>query len=226
MGLKMNALSKLLIPIALGAAAAAVNFYSLQTSLKPVDFVAAAGPISQGQVITEKDLVASDAPVRLKDAMKVAAPLYDDRLVLVGQRARRDFAAGDLIFFKDTELSNVTAEVDFRAHNEAAMTVRLGQNTELASKFRVGMPVYFRIMVPRGNEQFESQRIGPFRLVAVGPEKQSGLLSTGETRPISQVSVAITLVEPPPAAQIALEEFLDQHQKGVVEDPRIYPATQ
>ncbi len=212
---------KLLIPVGLGLAAAALNYMTVQTSLQEVEFIAAKKPIKTGQLITESDLVGLPLPEKFREGLSRAAPTYSNRGSLSGQRASHDIPEGEILFYQDTAMNETDQGVT--AVKETSLTVRLGRNTEFAGLFRPQMDVYFRVSVRDDNEVERFQRIGPFRLLSVGSGKITGMGDSGDQSVIDQVSVAFNVDDPSENERI-LEKFLDAHQRGTAEDPRIYPV--
>ena len=219
----MKSLTTLLLPIGLGVAAAAMNFYSLNSVLRPVEFITVSEDLTAGHVIAEKDLAPVETPAKLSKDLKYAAPTYKNRSMLIGQRLLRDVSAGSLVFYKDTDVAEIGADVDFRSPSEAGLTVWLGKNRASSADLRVGMEVYFRVIViaeDGTSKTVGEPGLGPFRLIAVGGQQGLG---GDEARSVSQVTVAIDLDNPKPQHR-QLEQFLDAWLEKRAQDPRIIPV--
>lgn len=105
----MNQLTKLVIALVLGGAAAATNMAWLQQQKMPPLYVGAANDIRPGTVITEDSLAPVPVPGDPARVGKSFIP-YHERSVLYGSRAQRSYRAGDLFVYRDMRLPTQETE--------------------------------------------------------------------------------------------------------------------
>ncbi len=203
---------KLLIPIGLGIAAAIINFVVLSSSTKPVKFVVAKKDIKKGEYFVD-NVEEADVPVGMAGSLKEVAIMHADRGLLSGQRATRDISAGDIILYRDTAIKG-SPPPDFRTASERAKPVPLDGHRIYGSS--IGDNIWF--VVP-GFEKVEgrnerdakyvgaSQKLGPFRIIAIGEKTTTVSDEKGERYSYNSDSVTIAY---DPASE-------DQAQKAMVD---------
>jgi hypothetical protein len=98
----MNHFTKLSLALGLALFAAVLNAMWLSAEKQPPEFVAAAGDVPVGTEITDELLTAVPVP---GDADTLSASLipYENRAILLGQIASREYVAGDVFFQRDIQ---------------------------------------------------------------------------------------------------------------------------
>ncbi len=86
----------------LGLVAAGLNWVWLSGLATPNEFVAVGTDISAGDPIEEEDLVAVPIPGRDESLRKSFVP-WQNRAILLGTQAHRDYVAGDVVFHRDIQ---------------------------------------------------------------------------------------------------------------------------
>lgn len=98
----MGHLIKLFVALGLGVVAAAVNWIWLSSQVEPDKFVAASKAIEAGEPIQEDLLKSIGIPGNPKRLRETFIP-WEERFVLLGRNAPRDFEPGDLLFYRDLQ---------------------------------------------------------------------------------------------------------------------------
>ncbi len=159
----MPSLSRLLIPIVLGLAAGAINYWVVSNT-KEYTYLAAKTEIAGGEVIESKMLGSLRSSIRIPAAIPVG-----EMAAIEGRAAGRRYLAGDLILRQDLVAERGIA-LD-PAAGEIAVNVSLDGVQFEPKLLRVGTRVGF--VVPATSPQGravggEFHVLGPYRIVAVG----------------------------------------------------------
>lgn len=96
----MNSVLQLSLAMILAVIAAGLNWVYLAAQTNPASYVAVRKSLRQGDPIRDSDLVAIPVPGP-SDRLKQALIPYSNRSILFGNRALRDYEAGDMIFARD-----------------------------------------------------------------------------------------------------------------------------
>ena len=128
----MNYTIKLLIPVALGIAAAATNWISISARTQPKKFTVAARPIKEGQLISVGDLAAVDIPANQAGNLDKTAIPYKQMSTLSGQVALRSIEMNDLIFWSDAPVRG--PRLDRQTGDRFAVSVPMGRIRTAASR--------------------------------------------------------------------------------------------
>lgn len=86
----------------LGLIAAGINWFWISGLATPDEFVAAASDIAVGEPMTEENLVAIPIPGQ-DEVLRQAYVPWQNRAILFGIKANRDYVAGDVVFHRDIE---------------------------------------------------------------------------------------------------------------------------
>lgn len=98
----MSHLSKLLLAVGLALAAAALNAMWLQAEKRPSTFVAMKVDLAVGKPITDAGLAAVPVPGDPKKLREALIP-YENRAILFGSKAPRNYIKGDMVFQRDIQ---------------------------------------------------------------------------------------------------------------------------
>ena len=98
----MGHLVKLMLALALGVVAAAVNWLWLSARVEPDKFVGAAKDLERGETLTPELLKPIEIPGNTKRLRETFIP-YEERSILSGRKTTRAFVAGDVFFYRDLE---------------------------------------------------------------------------------------------------------------------------
>ena len=192
----MSNLLKLLIPIALGTAAAIVNFIVLSGATHEVRFVVASEDIPAGALFdgkVEEIAIPKNHATGLLE--KRTGVRYKDVGVLRGQRsAFRTLKKGDIVLYSDFDIGD-SGSVDFRRNDEVARTIQLDGNQIYAANIGdwiwLEIPKYSRVATnPQGDFRFDKvpEKIGPYRIIGIGSQIEAQ--SEGYTFNADSVTVA------------------------------------
>ncbi len=96
----MTYLFKLTLALTLGMVAAALNWIYVSSQTQPATYVAVTAMVERGSEITQDDLAALPVPGDPARLRKSLIP-YDNRSMLFGRKATRDYEVGDLVFAGD-----------------------------------------------------------------------------------------------------------------------------
>ncbi|QDV22323.1 hypothetical protein [Aureliella helgolandensis] len=96
----MNDLIKVFLAVALGLAAAGINWLYLAGQSRPTSYIAIAQPLKRGAKIEADSLMAIPIPGDEEKLRKTLIP-YAKRSILLGQRTSRIYASGDIFFASD-----------------------------------------------------------------------------------------------------------------------------
>jgi hypothetical protein len=96
----MSHLAKLSLAIVLALGAAALNAMWLSAEKRPATFVAARSDLKTGREITDEALTAVPVPGDV-EKLREALISYDERAILLGLKASRDYTRGDMFFQRD-----------------------------------------------------------------------------------------------------------------------------
>ncbi len=189
---------KLLVPIGLGLLAAAINWGTLYSGTRPVNFVQVSKPLRVGDIF-RGDVLASVALPATYSKLDRTAVLWEDRGILSGQIVQRDLEPGDIVFLRDTSIDG--AQLRLR-EGETAFLVSLHGVNPSPALLRVEHLVRFRI--PAVEEHPQPEWVGPFRLVSVGSTLTDGIDRKSGNQSIDQVTIAF-----PPEATRSPQEKRD-----------------
>ncbi len=96
----MNGVLQLSLAMILAVVAAGLNWVYLAAQANPASYVAVRKSLGQGDPIRDSDLVPIPVPGPT-DRLKQALIPYQNRSILLGNRALRNYEAGDMIFARD-----------------------------------------------------------------------------------------------------------------------------
>ncbi|MGE3819306.1 MAG: hypothetical protein AB7I30_07710 [Isosphaeraceae bacterium] len=96
----MNHVTRLLIPVGLGLFASFMNWRIVTSQVAPSAFVAIRAQVDSGEPIEESALCRLMVPGDPARARKTLIP-WEDRALLIGRVAGRDFKPGDVVFHRD-----------------------------------------------------------------------------------------------------------------------------
>jgi hypothetical protein len=181
----MNNALKLLIPIALGIVAAAVNWFALQEKTAPGVYLKVKEDIRAGQPFTADILDRLEVPGDSGSLRETAVP-YRDKAVLYNSPSLRDLKKGDLVLWRDVKPQMVPGEDQLPISLEGISVVHprlLAVGNEVTFVIdRNGNKTAAPSSSTGGTKSSESRPdltyIGPFRIVTVDgqvarPEKES-----------------------------------------------------
>lgn len=98
----MTNITKFGLSLVLGLAAAALNWMWLTAEKTPPTFVAASVEIVRGEQLSDDNLKPIPVPGDMAELSESMIP-YQNRAILFGTTALRDYAGGDLVFHRDIE---------------------------------------------------------------------------------------------------------------------------
>lgn len=153
---------RLVIPMALGLAAAGINWMMLASKAGTVQFVAATRDLEAGDPLTPADFEPIELPLQFAGLNATAIP-YAEVGLLAGQVAQRALTRGDLLFFRDTTIRGLPLD---RRDGEELFFVDISNVPVVPRLVRVGYYIWFRIPSDRG-EGGDPLWAGPFRIVSV-----------------------------------------------------------
>jgi hypothetical protein len=107
----MNHLVKLMLAVVVGIVAAGINWIYLASQATPSTFVACKEDIKRGEPITLDLLTPVGVPGDLAELRKSLIP-FDERQILDGQLATRDYRTGDVIFHRDLAAPEITSQYE------------------------------------------------------------------------------------------------------------------
>lgn len=139
----MNSVFQLVIAGVFAIAAAGLNWLYLASQDNPVAYVAVRSKLDRGQTIEDEDLVAVPVPGD-PERLKTALIPFQNRSILLGGKASRDYVNGDMIYARDLvapveqrqwdvigpfELISVAEHFKQPAEGEDRITNSIGRNT-------------------------------------------------------------------------------------------------
>ena len=86
----------------LGLAAAGLNWVWISGLATPDEFVAMQSDVAAGEKLTEEDLTAIPVPGN-REELRKSLITWQDRAILFGTQAHRDYRAGDVVFHRDIQ---------------------------------------------------------------------------------------------------------------------------
>ncbi len=98
----MNNILSFCLALLLGLTAAGINWIWISAQAAPSEFVAFQTAIKFGDEIKEADLIATPVPGDLAILKKSFIP-FENRSVLFGLKANRDYSAGDMVLHRDIQ---------------------------------------------------------------------------------------------------------------------------
>lgn len=168
---------KLGIPVLIGVAAAALNYYAMSGVQKTSPFVVVKDDVKAGDRFEEENLDKVDLPGD-QGAMAQTAIPYDGRAVLYGRPALRDLKKNDLVLWRDATPS--PGDLTARPGEEALPVSLEGLHVE-PKLIQVGDQIGFLIVNPpppptsptppkptEPPKPVEPEYIGPFRVLSIG----------------------------------------------------------
>mgnify|MGYP003662753475 CR=1 FL=1 len=96
----MNGVLQLALALVFAIVAAGLNWVYLASQTNPTTYVAIDSSVEKGETIEDSDLVAIPVPGP-PERLKQALIPYQNRSILLGNPAARDYEAGDMIFARD-----------------------------------------------------------------------------------------------------------------------------
>jgi hypothetical protein len=182
----MPSSKRLLLPLLLGLAAGAINYFVVAKDAPKLKYyVKAKEPIAAGQLLDAKKLDS----VGYETAIPAAVP-WDDAVALNGRRAPRAYQPGDLVLRQDM-LYDQPLEL---SSGEVAVNISLDDVSYEPELLQVGAYVGFVVPGDAGTELSGGQGysiLGPYRLVAIG--SMTAPRQNGPQRSTSTISVAVRL---------------------------------
>lgn len=194
---------KLLIPIALGIAAAMVNMAIMSSRLAPVGFVQVTRDIKVGEVFTAADLAM--LPIAGNQAERLMKTAFDYASVgkLIGRPAQRQFYDGDIVFFRDFEVGAARYEL---RKGERGVPVPLVLGCAKPPRLEIGDMVKLRF---KTDPEASSALHGPYRVISIGDriERQA---SNSEKQDYDYSTIMVAVDEQAAAAvSIAARDAID-----------------
>jgi hypothetical protein len=198
---------RLLIPIGLAVVAAIVNYLTMTSATRPVNFVQVTGNLKVGEPFSESNLGRLQLPATFEGLSKTAVP-FEHIGVLYGQPASREFRAGDVVFWRDSAEGNLQIRLE---PDEEIMPVPLGRVETIPALLRIGGAISFRFKRTDGHDKSEAEWIGPFRIVSVGNRFTDDKEGSPSSENLKLVSVAVKRRGTPGRDSIydQLEEYCD-----------------
>ena len=176
----MSFWAKLGLPLALGLAAAFINFVSVTSEKQPFECIRLVGrDLEAGDVITEEIMERAEmfGDFSELETMFVA---WEDRAMVLGRPLRQPLRTGAPVLLRDT---TPVGELPIK-QDEVSMTISTGQIPTISEFIRVGEMVSFAI----ANNSGENDTIGKFRVLAVG--NRTTQLDQGKVRNERTLTVA------------------------------------
>ncbi|MBN1911574.1 MAG: hypothetical protein JW818_17670 [Pirellulales bacterium] len=174
----MKNLQGLIIALALGIAAAALNWYYLssKSSKDEFDYFIGVKPgitITAGEPLLEEHLVPVPVPKRHAAGLKDFAVPYEERVAVLNMKVTRTIPGGTLVL--DQDLKTAQQELRLRKRRtpgdteEVGIPIPVDTRTFIASLVKPGDMVSFLVPGP-GTPQSpgRTEKLGPFRVVTVG----------------------------------------------------------
>ncbi|MBS0265858.1 MAG: hypothetical protein JSS02_28260 [Planctomycetes bacterium] len=159
------------LKLALAAALALLAAYANQTYLKrrlaTEQFVVVSSKVLRGQKLTADKLTAVALAGQTADLVRIAIP-YRERAAVEDRIAPRDFEPGELLIRPSFETP--PKKIPVLPKNELPIFISLQNIPHNTVFLRVGQWVYFGVR--QGEDRLDTtqpiERIGPFRIVAIG----------------------------------------------------------
>lgn len=206
----MNTAIRLLIPLALGVAAAGINWMVLSAGTQPVYFVTVSDPINVGDTFDLERAEKLALPQGFAELSKSIVP-YEDRGVLSGRVVRRRIEKGDPVFFADTDLGGQWLALDA---SEELFPVALDNIDVDPDLLRIGNDIRFRVPPIAGEDG--PQWVGPFRIVVVGDKINNNFSQERSSASSSALAIGIAYNLKRDSEQLhRLEQFCDQQSEGL-----------
>ena len=155
----MSYTAKLLIPLVLGAAAAAINWTLLSSQTATVAFVKATARIEPGEMIDASALAEAVVLSEFAGLQATAVPASESGQV-IGAIAQRRIEANDLVLWRDLPLRSNKPDV---RPGEDLLFVKVGDAATVPQMLSIGRKIHFRVSTRQGSGQW----VGPFRIVSV-----------------------------------------------------------
>ena len=206
----MNYTAKLLIPIAIGVAAALVNSMILAARTAPVEFVRVSQDVPVGTPFTDANLEVIEFPGQEARQLDRTAVPWAEKGVLLGRTAVRDLLGGDLVFYRDFDVRG--AQINLYA-GEVARSLSLSGMNVSEEVLTIGNDLHVRL---EAEEEETADWYGPCRLVAVGGRVSNSVLGDriGRSGSASEtIWVAVPEVPKTPD-QRRVVEALDRYDSG------------
>jgi len=214
----MNYTLKLLIPVALGLAAAAINYFALAARMQPISYIRVTSDLQVGDVFEASSIEAMPVPPDFGHLDETAIP-FSDRGVLLRQRVNRKFGKGDVVFWRDIEVRG--PQLDLRTDEDVLLVSTQGSLRPDPSLLRVGSYISFRFSESAREKSTESQiqTVGMFRVVSIGGTVTSAVEGASTRGDPNLIGVAVKKTaagaEDPKRRQ--LESLIDAQQLGQME---------
>lgn len=189
---------KLLIPLALGVAAAALNYMGRSSDVEAVSYVALKKDLKTGEEIKPEHLTNLELPRTMTSLAKSAIP-FRDQSVLYGRRVQRSMKKGDLVLWSDVSSGQ-------KAWEKGELLLHLSlDNIPLLEDIRVGQKIAFILpkdlegtplkeKAPDAKDKRNYKLVGPFRVHSLGRR----FTEDSPLRPSSAGVQEITLFVPAP----------------------------
>lgn len=208
----MNYAIKLLIPLALGIVAAAVNWMVLSANTEPLEFVTVKEKMEVGDLFDLEKCAVLEVPPSFQHLSRTAVR-FVDRGVLSGRKVRRSIEPQDPVFFADTDLSGEWLMLD---KTEELFPVELDEVTVDPKLFRIGNQIRFRVPAMEGESA--PPWVGPFKIVAVGSKINNNFSEERGSSSGGALSIGIAYDMQQNKEQLTrLEQFCDEQRKGTAQ---------
>jgi hypothetical protein len=168
----MNPL-RVVLPIALGIAAAVLNIMVLRGSTAPLELTTVRSDVKAGTELTEDML--ERLSVRADQQVFKSAVPYSERGTLLGRRVARTLGAGEVVLYADMHKLDEESISLYLMPGESTLTVpvkpsRIAQGLERGATVGIRVPVRPAggIKLPMGGAPLARRVLGPFRLLSRG----------------------------------------------------------
>lgn len=184
--LPMSTNLKFAIPLVLGALAALVNWWSMSES-EFVEYISVNRDVIPGQVLRSEDIQATAIPKNFQGQLDRAAVPFSQNGVIDNNPIQRKLTRGDLLTFRD--LGQSGPKENLSQGEEAYLLPLRGVPYDPEILF-VGDLVSFVFPATSADEEGESERIGPFRIVSIGASFTRDQ-SAGGKGTVDQIGIAV-----------------------------------
>lgn len=209
----MKGAQGIMIAVAMGVVGFVCNWLYLEREASRVELVSFVGvsqpaDVKRGDVIQSDDLVPISMPKSHESQLAQVAVLWDQRDLVIGQKAARDLAVSgeaELVMHRDLTTPAIKDINELIADNERVMWLPVDSRTFNPQHVDPGDQVSFRIPeFGKGASRSQPTEaggkiLGPFRILALGNRKgrrdvrqAAGLASGAE----NVIAVAVTVENP------------------------------
>ena len=181
----MKGFTGLLIAAILGLAGAVCNWLYLQRASNTLDRVSFISikpdvQLNVGDPILDEHLQRIDLPGNAAGNLSTVAPEWSARAAVIGQRANRIFAGGEIILEMDLAAPAQQQLAKTLQPNEVACWVPINSGSVVAEQINPGDLVSFEIPTATTDDPMATgpaqggtpEIIGPFRVLAIGARRE------------------------------------------------------